>query len=62
MFGFSYIARKARQWRADHKRAAMESALMDLPRELRKDIGWPAPGDLPARRALLGSMPARPLL
>ena len=62
MFGLSYIARKARQWRADHKRAAMESTLMGLPDDLRKDIGWPAPRDLPSRHTLQGSLHARPML
>lgn len=47
MFGFSRIARHARKWRADKKRIAMENVLMDLPVELRKDIGWPTHGDRP---------------
>lgn len=47
MFGLSHIARRARKWRADQKRAAMEMVLQDLPVELRKDIGWPVARDHP---------------
>ncbi|AKH99733.1 hypothetical protein IMCC20628_01016 [Hoeflea sp. IMCC20628] len=42
MFDFAQIARHARQWRANRKRAAMECMLGSLPVELQKDIGWPA--------------------
>lgn len=47
MFGFSHIVRYARQWRTSHQRALMQRAMLDLPVELQKDIGWPAPRDLP---------------
>jgi hypothetical protein len=47
MFGYSHIVRYARLWRANHQRALMERAMLDLPVELQKDIGWPAPRDLP---------------
>lgn len=40
MFGLSQIARHARRWHAKHKRAVMERTILDLPLELRKDIGW----------------------
>lgn len=49
MFSYSHIVRYARQWRAKHQRARMERAMLDLPVELQKDIGWPAPKDLPSR-------------
>ncbi|MBU4531039.1 MAG: hypothetical protein KUA43_05760 [Hoeflea sp.] len=62
MFGFSHITRKARQWRAHQKRAAMESVLMDLPLELQKDIGWPGPADLPSLSSAQADIHARPML
>tara|TARA_R110002020_G_scaffold143823_10_gene316422 strand:+ start:2799 stop:3056 length:258 start_codon:yes stop_codon:yes gene_type:complete len=45
MFGLSHIIRHARRWQANHRRAAMERVMFDLPLELRKDIGWPVPQD-----------------
>ena len=62
MLGFSHIADYARKWRADQKRIAMENTLMDLPAELRKDIGWPAARDCPSAARTPGDIHARPML
>ncbi|MBC7283698.1 hypothetical protein [Hoeflea sp.] len=62
MFGFSLIARKARLWRAQQQRAALESLLMNLPRELQKDIGWPAPREMPSLRSPQTGIDVHPML
>ncbi|OCW57584.1 hypothetical protein [Hoeflea olei] len=62
MFGFSRLARRARQWRASQKRIALENRLMDLSFELRKDIGWPAAPDAPSTRPARAGTEARPML
>jgi hypothetical protein len=60
MFGYSHIVRYARLWRAKHQRALMERTMLDLPVELQKDIGWPAPRDLPSGTARQQDLHARP--
>ncbi len=62
MFGFSRITRHARQWHADRKRIAMENVIFDLPVELQKDIGWPAPMDRQSASILRSDIYARPRL
>jgi hypothetical protein len=60
MFGYSHIVRYARLWHARHQRAVMERTMLDLPVELQKDIGWPAPRDLPSRLSRQQDLQARP--
>lgn len=62
MFGFSHIVRHARRWHASHQRTVMERTMLDLPLELRKDIGWQAPQDHAARHGKLNDIHARPML
>ena len=61
MFGYSHIVSYARLWRASHQRALMERAMLDLPVELQKDIGWPAPKDLPPMITRQPDLRARPM-
>lgn len=62
MFGLSQIARHARRWHANHKRRVMERALLDLPLDLQKDIGWQAPRDHVSGNRMGGDIHARPML
>ncbi|KJS12777.1 MAG: hypothetical protein VR78_11795 [Hoeflea sp. BRH_c9] len=62
MFGFTEIARYARQWRASRKRAAMVSMFDSLPLELQKDIGWPAAGEPASTGRTQGAAHAHPML
>ena len=62
MFGLSQLARHARRWHANHKRAVMERTMLDLPLQLRKDIGWQAPQDHAARHGKHSDIHARPML
>jgi hypothetical protein len=43
MFGMDYLSRQARKWIRDRERRSLEATMLDLPLELQKDIGWPAP-------------------
>lgn len=61
MFGYSHIVRYARLWRANHQRELMERTMLDLPVELQKDIGWPAPKDLPPMSKLQQDLHSRPM-
>ena len=61
MFGYTHIVRYARQWRANHQRQLMERAMLDLPVELQKDIGWPAPRDLQPMNKLQQDLHSRPM-
>ncbi|MGJ8569742.1 MAG: hypothetical protein ACSHXI_03465 [Hoeflea sp.] len=61
MFGYSHIVRYARLWRASRQRSLMERAMFDLPVELQKDIGWPAPRDLPTMITRQPDLHARPI-
>ena len=62
MFGLSQIARHARRWHANHKRAVMERTMLDLPLELQKDIGWQAPRDHVSGTRIGAAIHARPML
>ena len=62
MFGLSQIARHARRWHANHKRAVMERTMLDLPLELQKDIGWQAPRDHVSGTRTGSDIHARPML
>lgn len=62
MFGLSQIARHARRWHANHKRAVMERTLLDLPLDLQKDIGWQAPRDHESGKRMRADIQARPML
>ena len=62
MFGFSYISRHATRWHANHKRNALERMMIDLPRELQKDIGWPAPAEAPSVNRVQADIQTRPML
>jgi hypothetical protein len=62
MFGLSPILRHARRWHANRRRAAMESAMLDLPLELQKDIGWQAPRDRQSVSRMQQDLHARPML
>jgi hypothetical protein len=62
MFGLSQIARHARRWHANHKRAVMERTLLDLPLNLQKDIGWQAPRDHALGNRMNSDIHARPML
>lgn len=62
MFGLSQITRHVRRWRANHKRAVLESAMLDLPLELQKDIGWQAPRDRRPVSRIQQDLHARPIL
>ncbi|WP_420410244.1 hypothetical protein [Hoeflea sp.] len=53
MFGIDYLSRQARNWARARERRNLESSMLDLPPELQKDIGWPAPGS-PQSRGRLG--------
>lgn len=44
MFGIDYLSRQARKWVHARERRSLEATMLDLPLELQKDIGWPAPG------------------
>jgi hypothetical protein len=43
MFGIDYLSRQAREWIRARERRSLEATMVDLPLELQKDIGWPAP-------------------
>jgi len=62
MFGLSQIVRHARRWHANHKRAVMENAMLDLPLELQKDIGWQAPADRQSVARIRQDLHGRPIL
>ncbi len=62
MFGISQVMRHARRWHANHKRAAMERTILDLPIELQKDIGWQAARDQPTQNRKHNDIHARPIL
>lgn len=62
MFGFSRIALRARQWRAERKRIALQDMIFGLPIELQKDIGWPAPESRSSQGKPQSDFLARPIL
>ena len=59
MFGIPQIIRHYRRWHASHRRAAMERAMLDLPLDLRKDLGWPSPRDGSSASAASAASPVR---
>lgn len=62
MFGLYHVMRHARRWNANHKRAALERTILDLPIELQKDIGWRARRDQPTEKRSQDDIHARPIL
>ena len=62
MFGISQIARYTRHWRSERQRAAMQSAILGLPLELQKDIGWPAVRERSSLGKERSDIHARPIL
>jgi len=62
MIGISQIARYARRWNTQRKRAAMENAILNLPAELQKDIGCPAPTHRSTPDLITRDIHARPIL
>jgi hypothetical protein len=62
MFGFDHLARRAREWRSERKRRALQSVISHLPAELQKDIGWPAPVDPRSTERIARDIHARPIL
>lgn len=62
MFELSRFIRRARQWRVERRRMALQGIIMNLPAELQKDIGWPAPEERPLASSITLNGRTRPLL